>query len=96
MGEFSRVYYHLKQFYQGKKDKFAKQIKKILNAPQVRDYRQILRLPKEDRPDPSTNALEGFHAQMREMLDGLRNTPNTAYIRARLYSCDTGIFPWVP
>ncbi len=59
----------------------------------IADYVAMLQLPRFFRFSPeervalgpiNTNHVEGFFAQMRVTLDGLRNATDTPYVRARL------------
>jgi ElaB/YqjD/DUF883 family membrane-anchored ribosome-binding protein len=84
VGEFQRIYTRLRKKYRDLKTKYGRQIWKILKSKQIRNYREVLLLSKADRFAMNTNEIEGFHSQFRVLLDGLRNVPDTPYIRDRL------------
>lgn len=65
-------------------NKMTRKIAEYLKLPQ---FRRLFKFSPEQRAEigpVNTNRAEGFFAQMRVTLDGLRNAPDTPYIRARL------------
>jgi hypothetical protein len=65
-------------------NKMTRKIAEYLGMPQLR---RLFRFSPEERValgPINTNHVEGFFAQMRVTLDGLRNAPDTPYVRARL------------
>jgi len=82
--EFARLRQHLQRMIAHSSSKAAAKVGEYLRSPKLTRY---FRFSEEERAalgPINTNRVEGFFAQMRVTLDGLRNAPDTPYVRARL------------
>jgi hypothetical protein len=82
--EYCRLRQHLRRKIARSPSKMAAKVREYLKFPQLTCY---FRFSEEERAalgPINTNRVEGFFAQMRVTLDGLRNAPDTPYVRARL------------
>lgn len=83
-----RVFRRLQRKLQRRLDKLPnKMTRKIAEYLKMPQLRRLFRFSPEERValgPVNTNRVEGFFAQMRVTLDGLRNAPDTPYVRARL------------
>ena len=82
--EFVRLRQQLQRRIAHSPSKVAAKVGEYLRSPNLTRY---FHFPEEERAalgPINTNQVEGFFAQMRVTLDGLRNAPNTPYVRARL------------
>jgi len=82
--EFVRLRLQLQRRIAHSPSKVAAKVGEYLRSPKLTRY---FRFPEEERAalgPINTNRVEGFFAQMRVTLDGLRNAPDTPYVRARL------------
>ncbi len=81
---FRRLQKKLERRLDKSPNKMTRKITEYLKMPQLR---RLFRFSPEERValgPINTNRVEGFFAQMRVTLDGLRNAPDTTYVRARL------------
>jgi len=82
--EFRHVRQKLERRIDKSPSKMANKVGEYLTLPQLNRY---FRFSPEERAalgPVNTNRVEGFFSQMRVTLDGLRNAPDTSYIRTRL------------
>jgi hypothetical protein len=82
--EFRHVRQRLERRIDKSRGKMDEKVEKYLTLPQLTRY---FRFSPEERValgPVNTNHVEGFFSQMRVTLDGLRNAPDTPYIRTRL------------
>jgi len=74
----------LQKMVKGREDGVSKEIRSLFSR-----HPKLFRMESVKGTDPqcykpiNTNLVEGLFSQSRIMLDGLRNTPNTPYIRSR-------------
>jgi len=81
---YTREKLTLQKMVKGREDGVSKEIRSLFSR-----HPKLFRVESVKQSDPqfykpiNTNLVEGLFSQSRIMLDGLRNTPNTPYIRSR-------------
>ena len=84
MSGFRRLRQQLERTIAGSPSKLAAKVGEYLQLPQLWRYFALSPEVRAALGPVNTNRVEGFFAQMRVTLDGLRNAPDTPYVRARL------------